>query len=91
MEEKIARQKIKYIIAIWANTKDETDDYTYSKNMLEIRNRLYELSADKDYEDDYRVLLKVRTETIDDHKGCMQIEIKCTKTTNNDKIDNTNE
>jgi|GEM_PF-3205401 hypothetical protein len=90
MEEKIARQKIKDIIAIWANTKDETDDYTYSKNMLEIRNRLYELSADKDYEDDYRVLLKVRTETIDDHKGCMQIEIKCTKT-NNDKIDNTNE
>lgn len=89
MEEKIARQKIKDIIAIWANTKDETDDYTYSKNMLEIRNRLYELSADKDYEDDYRVLLKVRTETIDDHKGCMQIEIKCTKT-NNDKIDNTN-
>ena len=89
MEEKIARQKIKNIIAIWANTKDETDDYTYSKNMLEIRNRLYELSADKDYEDDYRVLLKVRTETIDDHKGCMQIEIKCTKT-NNDKIDNTN-
>ena len=90
MEEKIARQKIKDIIAIWANTKDETDDYTYSKNMLEIRNRLYELSADKDYEDDYRVLLKVRTETIDDQKGCMQIEIKCTKT-NNDKIDNTNE
>ena len=90
MEEKIARQKIKDIIAIWANTKDETDDYTYSKNMLEIRNRLYELSADKDYEDDYRVLLKVRTETIDDHKGCMQIEIKCTKT-NNDKIDGTNE
>lgn len=90
MEEKIARQKIKDIIAIWANTKDETDDYTYSKNMLEIRNRLYELSADKDYEDDYRVLLKVRTETIDDHKGCMQIEIKYTKT-NNDKIDNTNE
>ena len=90
MEEKIARQKIKDIIAIWANTKDETDDYTYSKNMLEIRNRLYELSADKNYEDDYRVLLKVRTETIDDHKGCMQIEIKCTKT-NNDKIDNTNE
>ena len=90
MEEKIARQKIKDIIAIRANTKDETDDYTYSKNMLEIRNRLYELSADKDYEDDYRVLLKVRTETIDDHKGCMQIEIKCTKT-NNDKIDNTNE
>lgn len=90
MEEKIARQKIKDIIAIWANTKDETDDYTYSKNMLEIRNRLYELSADKDYEDDYRVLLKVRTETIDDHKGCMQIEIKCTKT-NNNKIDNTNE
>ncbi len=90
MEEKIARQKIKDIIAIWANTKDETDDYTYSKNMLEIRNRLYELSADKDYEDDYRVLLKVRTETIDDHKGCMQIEIKCTKT-NNDKIENTNE
>ena len=90
MEEKIARQKIKDIIAIWANTKDEIDDYTYSKNMLEIRNRLYELSADKDYEDDYRVLLKVRTETIDDHKGCMQIEIKCTKT-NNDKIDNTNE
>lgn len=90
MEEKIARQKIKDIIAIWANIKDETDDYTYSKNMLEIRNRLYELSADKDYEDDYRVLLKVRTETIDDHKGCMQIEIKCTKT-NNDKIDNTNE
>ncbi len=90
MEEKIARQKIKDIIAIWANTKDETDDYTYSKNMLEIRNRLYELSADKDYEDDYRVLLKVRTETIDDHKGCMQIEIKCTKT-NNDKIDNTDE
>lgn len=89
MEEKIARQKIKDIIAIWANTKDETDNYTYSKNMLEIRNRLYELSADKDYEDDYRVLLKVRTETIDDHKGCMQIEIKCTKT-NNDKIDNTN-
>lgn len=90
MEEKIARQKIKDIIAIWANTKDETDDYTYSKNMLEIRNRLYELSADKDYEDDYRVLLKVRTETINDHKGCMQIEIKCTKT-NNDKIDNTDE
>ena len=90
MEEKVARQKIKDIIAIWANTKDETDDYTYSKNMLEIRNRLYELSADKDYEDDYRVLLKVRTETIDDHKGCMQIEIKCTKT-NNDKIDSTNE
>lgn len=90
MEEKIARQKIKDIIAIWANTKDETDTYTYSKNMLEIRNRLYELSADKDYEDDYRVLLKVRTETIDDHKGCMQIEIKCTKT-NNDKIDSTNE
>ena len=90
MEEKIARQKIKDIIAIWANTKEETDDYTYSKNMLEIRNRLYELSADKDYEDDYRVLLKVRTETIDDHKGCMQIEIKCTKT-NNDKINNTNE
>lgn len=90
MEEKIARQKIKDIIAIWANTKDETDDYTYSKNMLEIRNRLYELSADKDYEDDYRVLLKVRTETIDDHKGCMQIEIKCTKTSN-DKIDNTDE
>ena len=90
MEEKIARQKIKNIIAIWANTKDETDDYTYSKNMLEIRNRLYELSADKDYEDDYRVLLKVRTETIDDHKGCMQIEIKGTKT-NNDKIDSTNE
>ncbi len=90
MEEKIARQKIKDIIAIWANTKDETDDYTYSKNMLEIRNRLYELSADKDYEDDYRVLLKVRTETIDEHKGCMQIEIKCTKT-NNNKIDNTNE
>lgn len=90
MEEKIARQKIKDIIAIWANTKDETDDYTYSKNMLEIRNRLYELSADKDYEDDYRGLLKVRTETINDHKGCMQIEIKCTKT-NNDKIDNTNE
>ena len=90
MEEKIARQKIKDIIAIWANTKDETDDYTYSKNMLEIRNRLYELSADKDYEDDYRVLLKVRTETIDDHKGCMQIEIKCTKT-NNDEIDNINE
>ncbi len=90
MEEKIARQKIKDIIAIWANTKDETDDYTYSKNMLEIRNRLYELSADKDYEDDYRVLLKVRTETIDDHKGCMQIEIKCTKT-NNDKIENTDE
>lgn len=90
MEEKIARQKIKDIIAIWANTKDETDDYSYSKNMLEIRNRLYELSADKDYEDDYRVLLKVRTETIDDHKGCMQIEIKCTKT-NNDKIDNTDE
>ncbi len=89
MEEKIARQKIKDIIAIWANTKDETDDYTYSKNMLEIRNRLYELSADKDYEDDYRVLLKVRTETIDDHKGCMQIEIKCTKT-NNDEIDNIN-
>lgn len=89
MEEKIARQKIKNIIAIWANTKDETDDYTYSKNMLEIRNRLYELSADKDYEDDYRVLLKVRTETIDDHKGCMQIEIKCTKT-NNDEIDNIN-
>ena len=58
--------------------------------MLEIRNRLYELPADKDYEDDYRVLLKVRTETIDDHKGYMQIEIKCTKT-NNDKIDNTNE
>lgn len=90
MEEKIARQKIKDIIAIWANTKDETDDYTYSKNMLEIRNRLYELSADKDYEDDYRVLLKVRTETIDDHKGCMQIEIKCTKT-NDNKIKNTNE
>ena len=90
MEEKIARQKIKDIIAIWANTKDETDDYTYSKNMLEIRNRLYELSADKDYEDDYRVLLKVRTETIDDHKGCMQIEIKCTKT-NDDKIYSTNE
>lgn len=90
MEEKIARQKIKDIIAIWANTKDETDDYTYSKNMLEIRNRLYELSADKNYEDDYRVLLKVRTETIDDHKGCMQIEIKCTKT-NNDKIENTDE
>lgn len=90
MEEKIARQKIKDIIAIWANTKDETDAYTYSKNMLEIRNKLYELSADKDYEDDYRVLLKVRTETIDDHKGCMQIEIKCTKT-NNDKINNTNE
>ena len=90
MEEKIARQKIKDIIAIWANTKDETDDYTYSKNMLEIRNRLYELSADKDYEDDYRVLLKVRTETIDDHKGCMQIEIKSTKT-KNDKIDSTNE
>ena len=90
MEEKIARQKIKDIIAIWANTKDETDDYSYSKNMLEIRNRLYELSADKDYEDDYRVLLKVRTETIDDHKGCMQIEIKCTKT-NNDKIDNPDE
>ena len=90
MEEKISRQKIKDIIAIWANTKDETDDYTYSKNMLEIRNRLYELSADKDYEDDYRVLLKVRTETIDDHKGCMQIEIKCTKT-KNDKIDSTNE
>ena len=89
MEEKIARQKIKDIIAIWANTKDETDNYTYSKNMLEIRNRLYELSADKDYEDDYRVLLKVRTETIDDHKGCMQIEIKCTKT-NNDEIDNIN-
>lgn len=89
MEEKIARQKIKDIIAIWANTKDETDDYTYSKNMLEIRNRLYELSADKDYEDDYRVLLKVRAETIDDHKGCMQIEIKCTKT-NNDEIDNIN-
>ena len=89
MEEKIARQKIKDIIAIWANTKDETDDYTYSKNMLEIRNRLYELSADKDYEDDYRVLLKVRTETIDDHKGYMQIEIKCTKT-NNDEIDNIN-
>ena len=58
--------------------------------MLETRNRLYELSADKDYEDDCRVLLKVRTETIDDHKGCMQIEIKCTKT-NNDKIENTNE
>lgn len=90
MEEKIARQKIKDIIAIWANTKDETDDYTYSKNMLEIKNRLYELSADKDYEDDFSVLLKVKTETIDDHKGCMQIEIKCTKT-NNDKIDNTNE
>lgn len=90
MEEKIARQKIKDIIAIWANTKDETDDYTYSKNMLEIRNRLYELSADKNYEDDYHVLLKVRTETIDDHKSCMQIEIKCTKA-NNDKIDNTNE
>lgn len=90
MEEKIARQKIKDIIAIWANTKYETDDYTYSKNMLEIRNRLYELSADKDYEDDYRVLLKVRTETIDDHKGCMQIEIKCTKT-NDNKIKNTNE
>lgn len=90
MEEKIARQKIKDIIAIWANTKDETDDYTYSKNMLEIRNRLYELSADKDYEDDYRVLLKVRTETIDDHKGCMQIEIKCTKT-NDNKIDNIDE
>ena len=90
MEEKIARQKIKDIIAIWANTKDETDAYTYSKNMLEIRNRLYELSADKDYEDDYRVLLKVRTETMGDHNGCMQIEIKCTKT-NNDKIDNTNE
>lgn len=89
MEEKIARQKIKDIIAIWANTKDETDDYTYSKNMLEIRNRLYELSADKDYEDDYRILLKVRAETIDDHKGCMQIEIKCTKT-NNDEIDNIN-
>ena len=89
MEEKIARQKIKDIIAIWANTKDETDDYTYSKNMLEIRNRLYELSADKDYEDDYRVLLKVRTKTIDDHKGCMQIEIKCTKT-NNYEIDNIN-
>ena len=90
MEEKIARQKIKDIIAIWANTQDETDDYTYSKNMLEIRNKLYELSADKDYEDDFSVLLKVKTETIDDHKGCMQIEIKCTKT-NNDKIDNTNE
>lgn len=90
MEEKIARQKIKDIIAIWANTKDETDDYTYSKNMLEIRNRLYELSADKDYEDDFSVLLKVKAETIDDHKGCMQIEIKCTKT-NNDKIDNTDE
>ncbi len=90
MEEKIARQKIKDIIAIWANTKDEIDDYTYSKNMLEIRNRLYELSADKDYEDDFSVLLKVKAETIDDHKGCMQIEIKCTKT-NNDKIDNTNE
>ena len=90
MEEKIARQKIKDIIAIWANTKEETDDYTYSKNMLEIRNRLYELSTDKDYEDDYRVLLKVRTETIDDHKGCMQIEIKCTKT-NNDKTDNIDE
>lgn len=90
MEEKIARKKIKDIIAIWANTQDETDDYTYSKNMLEIRNRLYELSADKDYEDDFSVLLKVKTETIDDHKGCMQIEIKCTKT-NNDKIDNTNE
>ena len=90
MEEKIARQKIKDIIAIWANTKDETDDYTYSKNMLEIRNRLYELSADKDYEDDYRVLLKVRTETIDHQKVSMQIELKCTKT-NNYKIDNTNE
>lgn len=90
MEEKIARQKIKDIIAIWANTKDETDDYTYSKNMLEIRNRLYELSADKDYEDDFSVLLKVKTETVDDHKGCMQIEIKCTKT-NNDEIDNINE
>jgi hypothetical protein len=90
MEEKIARQKIKDIIAIWANTKDETDDYTYSKNMLEIRNRLYELSADKDYEDDFSVLFKVKTETIDDYKGCMQIEIKCTKT-NNDEIDNINE
>lgn len=90
MEEKIARQKIKDIIAIWANTKDETDDYTYSKNMLEIRNRLYELSADKDYEDDFSVLLKVKTETMDEHKGCMQIEIKCTKT-NNDEIDNINE
>lgn len=89
MEEKIARQKIKDIIAIWANTKDETDDYTYSKNMLEIRNRLYELSADKDYEDDFSVLLKVKTETMDEHKGCMQIEIKCTKT-NNDEIDNIN-
>ena len=32
MEEKIARQKIKDIIAIWSNTKDETDDYTKSKN-----------------------------------------------------------
>lgn len=90
MEQKIARQKIKDIIAIWANTKDESDGYTYSKNMLEIRNRLYELSTDKDYEDDYSVLLKVKTETIDDHKGCMQIEIKCTKT-NNDEIDNINE
>lgn len=89
MEEKIARQKIKDIIAIWANTKDETDDYTYSKNMLEIRNRLYELSADKDYEDDFSVLLKVKTETVDNHKGCMQIEIKCTKT-NDNKVKNTN-
>lgn len=88
MEEKIARQKIKDIIAIWANTKDETDDYTYSKNMLEIRNRLYELSADKDYEDDFSVLLKVKTETMDEHKGCMQIEIKCTKT-NDNKVKNT--
>lgn len=58
--------------------------------MLEIKNRLYELSADKDYEDDFSVLLKVKIETIDDHKGCMQIEIKCTKT-NNDEIDNINE
>ena len=89
-KKKQPNKKIKDIIAIWANTKDETDDYTYSKNMLEIKNRLYELSADKDYEDDFSVLLKVKIETIDDHKGCMQIEIKCTKT-NNDEIDNINE